>query len=310
MLDVVTWEDPVIGLQVEPFNWRLRQARKARGWTRAALARAAGIGKGVVGDAEKLRRVPESAREKMALTLGIPEDELFPGVIDDLPKQGPGTIEIPFTEAQIERWHESRSLPEVSGDLGALVEHEDLHDALYAALDTLKPRERRVLEARFGLDGEAKDLKTIGTLFGISGVRIAQIEREALRKLRRLHGKDDYLKAWRDGFPYQPRPQAVTPIPKPIRAPGLSPPVPVVVPPFLAWLREQSKNRFAPKHVSGIAGVVLADECFKGPWQPDMLHDHIADVHCNEAGFWPVFNDFIRRFARWRAEPRRVVGGA
>lgn len=313
MIDIVTWEDPVIGLQVEPFNWRLRKARKARGWSRAALAREAGISAGTVGDAEKLRRIPPVSREKLALTLGIPEDELFPGVVDDLPKQGPGVIEIPFTEEQVERWHESRSLPEVSGDLGALVEHDALHDALYQALDTLHPRQRRVLEARFGLDdGEVKTADRVGELFGVSGERVRQIEAEALRNLRRPKA-GDYLEAWREGFPWRASPPQPKPIPKPVRAPGLKRPAPVLEPPFLVWLREQSTNRLAAKHVSGIAGVALADACFEGPWLPAALRNHIARVHCDDPGFWPVYDDVIRHFTRHlatQAVPRRTAGGS
>jgi RNA polymerase sigma factor (sigma-70 family) len=317
MIDVATWEDPVIGLEVRPFNWRLRKAREARGWTRSALARAAGMQNTVVGDAEKLRRISANAREKIALTLGIPEDELFPGAVDDLPKQGPGTIEIPFTEEQIERWHESRSLPEISGDLGADIEHDALHDALYRALDTLKPRERRMLEARFGLDdGTAKTAGRVGDLFGVTRERVRQIEADALRKLRRGSFQDDYLQAWRDDFPYRPSPQpAPARLPKPVRAPGLRPlpaPIPPSAPPFLVWLRGQSANRLAVKHVSGIAGVALADECFEGPWEPACLRNHIARVHCDDPGFWPVFDDVVRRFRRWcvtSADSPRAAGG-
>ena len=50
VFDVVE-NQPVLGFQVEAFNWRLRRARQARGWTRAELARQIGVTPGIVGDA-------------------------------------------------------------------------------------------------------------------------------------------------------------------------------------------------------------------------------------------------------------------
>lgn len=52
-------------------------------------------------------------------------------------------------------------------------------------LDTLTPRERRVLQLRFGLiDGRARTLKEVGDLFKLSRERIRQIETRALKNLR------------------------------------------------------------------------------------------------------------------------------
>jgi RNA polymerase primary sigma factor len=60
-----------------------------------------------------------------------------------------------------------------------------LHLAVEAALDTLIPRERRVLQLRFGLiDGHERTLEEVGKRFGVTRERIRQIEVQALRKLR------------------------------------------------------------------------------------------------------------------------------
>jgi RNA polymerase primary sigma factor len=54
-------------------------------------------------------------------------------------------------------------------------------------LEMLTPRERLVLQLRYGLsDSEPRTLAEVGDLLGISRERVRQIENEALRKLRRI----------------------------------------------------------------------------------------------------------------------------
>ncbi len=60
-----------------------------------------------------------------------------------------------------------------------------LHTEVEDILDTLTPRERRVLQLRFGLiDGHQRTLEEGGKRFGVTRERIRQIEAKALRKLR------------------------------------------------------------------------------------------------------------------------------
>ena len=56
---------------------------------------------------------------------------------------------------------------------------------LMPLLSVLSPRERSILRARFGLDGEEQSIRQIAERLGLSTSRVRDIERRALRKLRR-----------------------------------------------------------------------------------------------------------------------------
>jgi RNA polymerase primary sigma factor len=72
-----------------------------------------------------------------------------------------------------------------------------LREQLRTILKSLNPRERQVLEMRFGLkDGQSHTLEEVGQAFGVTRERIRQIEAKALRKLRhplRSRKLRDYL---------------------------------------------------------------------------------------------------------------------
>lgn len=63
-------------------------------------------------------------------------------------------------------------------------EHNIMSEELKKLLETLTPRERKVLELRFGLLGREYTLEEVGNIFGVTRERIRQVEAKALRKLR------------------------------------------------------------------------------------------------------------------------------
>ncbi len=124
--------------------------------------------------------------------------ELTPERVREIQKvaQEPVSLETPIGE-------------EEDSHLGDFIEDEDapapdeaasyvlLKEQLEEVLDTLTPREEKVLRLRFGLDdGRSRTLEEVGQEFGVTRERIRQIEAKALRKLRhpsRSRKLKDYL---------------------------------------------------------------------------------------------------------------------
>ena len=66
-----------------------------------------------------------------------------------------------------------------------VVTRQEVRDEVRRGLGILTPREREILELRFGFaDNQPRTLEEVGKEFGITRERIRQIEREALQKLR------------------------------------------------------------------------------------------------------------------------------
>jgi RNA polymerase sigma factor (sigma-70 family) len=59
------------------------------------------------------------------------------------------------------------------------------------AVAQLPESQRRVLELRFGLDGDAQTLETIGKELGVTRERIRQLESDALAHLEAELGSSD-----------------------------------------------------------------------------------------------------------------------
>lgn len=66
-----------------------------------------------------------------------------------------------------------------------VAEYAIRREKMVEVLETLSPRERQVLELRFGLpDGKMKTLEEVGRHFNVTRERIRQIEAKAIRKMR------------------------------------------------------------------------------------------------------------------------------
>ena len=63
-----------------------------------------------------------------------------------------------------------------------------LKEQLFAVIDSLTPREQKVIRMRYGLDdGHSRTLEEVGREFNVTRERIRQIEAKALRKLRQTN---------------------------------------------------------------------------------------------------------------------------
>lgn len=80
----------------------------------------------------------------------------------------------------------SRTMALPAPDRGVVDEEyiEKLRESLSVAMDDLTHRERCIVRARFGLDGDALTFEEVGKAFKVTRERVRQIEAKAIRKLQ------------------------------------------------------------------------------------------------------------------------------
>ena len=123
----------------------------------------------------------EPSPEEIAKEMQMPVDK-----VRDILKiaQEPVSLETPIGEE--EDSHLGDFIPdEDASEPSEAASFSLLREQLMEVLDTLTPREKKVLELRFGLaDGRTRTLEEVGKEFNVTRERIRQIEAKALRKLR------------------------------------------------------------------------------------------------------------------------------
>ena len=123
----------------------------------------------------------EPTPEEIAKEMQMPVDK-----VRDILKiaQEPVSLETPIGEE--EDSHLGDFIPdEEASEPSEAASFSLLREQLMDVLDTLTPREKKVLELRFGLvDGRTRTLEEVGKEFNVTRERIRQIEAKALRKLR------------------------------------------------------------------------------------------------------------------------------
>lgn len=123
----------------------------------------------------------EPTPEELAAEMDISEER-----VREIQKiaQDPVSLETPIGE------EEDSHLSDFIEDEGSTapndaVSYTMLKEQLLGVLDTLTPREEKVLRLRYGLDdGRPRTLEEVGKEFNVTRERIRQIEAKALRKLR------------------------------------------------------------------------------------------------------------------------------
>ena len=123
----------------------------------------------------------DPSAEEIAEEMGIPVDK-----VRDILKiaQEPVSLETPIGEE--EDSHLGDFIPdEDASEPSEAASFSLLKEQLMEVLETLTPREKKVLELRFGIvDGRTRTLEEVGKEFNVTRERIRQIEAKALRKLR------------------------------------------------------------------------------------------------------------------------------
>ena len=123
----------------------------------------------------------DPSAEEIASEMGMPVEK-----VRDILKiaQEPVSLETPIGEE--EDSHLGDFIPdEDASEPSEAASFSLLKEQLMEVLETLTPREKKVLELRFGIvDGRTRTLEEVGKEFNVTRERIRQIEAKALRKLR------------------------------------------------------------------------------------------------------------------------------